>query len=187
MRVKAFFACIMLVLISLAVASCATGVSQQEYDKLASDLAQTEEELERTEATLDEAEATLSATEEVLAQLQAELATIMANPPILELHFVDIGDIAKVTDLKVAKEATEGSTYIVECQLELTGELPELVNVVDVELYVEERFVGTYRWIDISSTGFITTNATITVDTGLEDFVGSIKLKIVPSFKVFGA
>jgi hypothetical protein len=167
------------------MAACSSGVSQEDYDELSAALQQTQDDLEQVEATLTQTEASLEESQELLDAAQKELADIKANPPVLELQFVDIGDIARVTDLKMAREATEGSTYIIEGELELLGELPDLVNVVDVELYVNEQFRGSYRWIDISSTGFVTQKTTITIDTGVEEFVGPIKLKIVPSFKVF--
>jgi hypothetical protein len=62
-----------------------------------------------------------------------------------------------------------------------------LVNVVDVELYVDDAFNGSERWIDISSSGFVTTKQFINFDTGLEQFDKPIKIRIIPSFKVFGA
>lgn len=45
MRAKAFLACTIFVLISLVAAGCANGASQEEYDKVSSALARTQEEL----------------------------------------------------------------------------------------------------------------------------------------------
>ena len=125
-------------------------------------------------------------TEEMLTGVQAELDAIKANPPVLEVDFIDIGEITRLTNLKLTREASEGSTYVVECQLELIDELPGLVNVVDVELYIDYRFIDSDRWIDVSSTGFVITKSNIRIDTGLDDFVESITLKIIPAFKVYG-
>ena len=178
MRARGFLACIVFVLISLVAASCTTGVSQEEYDSRISELAQTQEELATTKGNLSE-------TEAMLAQAQLELEALRLTPATLEVVFVDRGGIARLTFLKVTKEAPE-DTWVVECQLEQTGELPTLVNVVDVELYIEDRFIDSERWIDVSSSGFAVTKPSIRLDTGTGEFVESIELRIVPAFKVFG-
>jgi hypothetical protein len=178
--------CTILLLISLAVAGCDTGVSQEEYVRISGDLAQAQSELSAAELSLAETQATLSDTEDTLAEVQAELDAIKANPPVLEVSFLDIGEITRLTNLKLTKDVSEGSTYVVECQLELIDELPGLVNIVDVELYINYQFVDSERWIDVSSTGYITTKSDIRLDTGLSDFVESITLKIIPAFKVYG-
>ncbi len=186
MRVKVIMICSMLLLTLPFVPGCSTGVSQEKYDAISSDLVQAQAELAETEASLIETQATLSEIEETLTEVQAELDAIRTNPPVLEVDFVDIGAITRLTNLKLTKEAPEDSTYVVECQLELTGELPGTVNVVDIELYIDYKFIDSDRWIDVSSTGFITTMSNIRLDTGLSDFVESITLKIVPAFKVYG-
>lgn len=186
MGTKAILTCTMFLLISLVAVSCTTGVSQEDYDKISSDLAHAQAELAEAEASLAETQATLSETKEMLTEVQAELDAIKANPPVLEVDFIDIGEITRLSNLKLTREASEGSTYVIECQLELIGELPGLVNVVDVELYIDYRFIDSDRWIDVSSTGFVTTKSNIRLDTGLDDFVESITLKIIPAFKVYG-
>ena len=179
MRAKGFLACIVFVSISLVAASCTTGVSKEEYDRVSSELAQTQEELATTKGNLSE-------TQAMLAQAQSELDALKTTPAILEVVFVDRGGIARLITLKVIKEASDEGTWVVECQMEQTGPLPTLVNVVDVELYIEDRFIDSERWIDISSTGFIVTKPSIRLDTGTDEFVESIELRVVPAFKVFG-
>jgi len=179
MRARGFLACIVFVLISLVAASCTTGVSQEEYDRVSSELARTQEELATAKGNLSE-------TEAMLAQAQSELDALRAAPAILEMVFVDRAGIARLTSLKVTKEASEEGTWVVECRLEQTGPLPTMVNVVDVELYIERRFVDSERWIDITSTGFVITKPSIRLDTGIVSFVESIELRVVPAFKVFG-
>ena len=186
-KLATVFVPLLVLALVIGAVGCGGGVSQGEYDKVSTELAQTQEELAEAEASLSEIEGTLAEIEELLAQVQGELDAIKANPPVLEVDFIDIGEIARLTNLSLTKEASEESTYIVECQLDLTGELPGLTNVVDVELYIGDWFIDSDRWIDISSTGFVTTKPNIRLDTGLDDFVESIKLRIVPSFKVFGA
>jgi hypothetical protein len=169
--------CILILLVST---SCATRISQEEYDELDSELKQVQQEL-------IQAEATVSSLQTELTEVQEELDSYKANPPVLEVDFIDIGAVAKLTKLKLSKQASLEGTYIVECELELTGNLPGLYNVVDIELYIQDLFIDSERWIDVSSTGHVTTQSKIQLDTGLEDFVESIKLKLVPSFKVFGS
>jgi len=185
MRAKGFLACIVFVLISLVAASCTTGVSQKEYDEVSSELAQTEEELAAAKGNLSEIQAKLSQTEAMLAQSQLELEALRLAPATLEVVFVDRGGIGRLVSLKVTKETAEGN-WVVECHLEQTGPLPTLVNVVDVELYIEDRFIDSERWIDVSSSGFAVTKPSIRLDTGTGEFVESIELRVVPAFKVFG-
>jgi hypothetical protein len=187
MNVKVYIACAVFISISLIAASCAVSISQEEYDRLGSELAQTEDELALAKAVNSDIEDELMEIQKELDNAQAELDSIKASPPALEIDFIDAGKIAKLINLKVSKDNPQTGTYIIECQLELTGALPGPTNVVDVELYINDRFVDSDRWIDISSTGFLVTKAQSRLDTGMEDLVESIKLKIVPSFKVFGA
>lgn len=80
MRARGFLACIVFVLISLVAASCTTGVSQEEYDRVSSELARTQEELAAAKGNLSE-------TEAMLAQAQSELNALKATPAILEVVF----------------------------------------------------------------------------------------------------
>ena len=174
------------VLISLALTGCQTGITQEDYDSLGRDLQRAQQELAQTQQSLIQAESAISDLQTTLTETQAERDDCKYNPPVLEVDFVDIGAISKLTNLKLSKQNPPGGTYVVECELELTGELVQLSNVIDVELYIQEAFIDSVRWIDVSSTGHITTQSDIRLDTGLEDLTESIKIKIVPSFKVFG-
>ena len=164
--------------ISLVAAGCDTGITQEDYDDLSRDLAEAEEELDQAKTIISELQSTL-------AGVQGELDDFKANPPVLEVDYVDVGDIAKLTSLRMSKETSATGTYVIELRLELTGDLPSMTNVVDVELYIDDKFITFERWIDISSSGFVTTRPEIALDTGLQEFTEAIKLKIVPSFKVF--
>ena len=186
MKSKLLLSCAILLSILLVLSGC-SDVSQEEYDKLAVDLAQTQEELDDAKYVISQLQVSLAEAEEELQGVKTELDYYRTNPPVIEVDFVDIGEIAKLTNLKVSKGATGNSTYIIECELELTGDLPGMVNVVDVELYVNIRFTDSERWIDTSSTGFITTKPVIYLDTGLQNLDQSIQIRIIPSFKVFGA
>ncbi|MFC1848125.1 hypothetical protein ACFLXV_02285 [Chloroflexota bacterium] len=186
MKSKILLSCAILLSI-LLIASACSDVSQEEYDKLAVDLAQTQEELDAAKDVISQLQVSLAETGEELQGVKTELDYYKANPPVIEVDFVDIGEIAKLTKLRVSGGATANNTYIIECELELTGDLPGRVNVVDVELYVNIRFTDSERWIDISSTGFITTKPVIYLDTGLQHLDQSIQIRVIPSFKVFGA
>ena len=177
MITKALLLCTILIVCIIA-AGCDTGITQEDYDSLSSELAEVEDELNQAKAIISELQSTL-------AEIQGELDDFKANPPVLEVDYVDIGGIAKLTNLRMSKETSDAGTHIIECQLELTGELPDRTNVVDVELYIDDKFITFERWIDISSSGFVTTKPEIALDTGLQEFAERIKLKIVPSFKVF--
>ena len=172
---------------ALALAACSTGVSQDEYDTLEADRAQVQRELDSANTIVAELEFALSASQDELSQVQAELDDLEANPPIVEVDFVDVGLVARLTGLKVMKETAANSTYSITVELDLLGDLPRLTNVVDVELYVGLLFVDSQRWIDISSTGFVTTNPTIRLETQLAELPESVQLRVVPAFKVFGA
>jgi len=186
MKSKILLICAIILSI-LLVASACSEVSQEEYDKLADDLAQKQEELDDARDTISQLQVSLAEAEGELQGVQTELDYYKANPPVIKVDFVDIGEIAKLANLEVSKEATANSTYIIECELELTGDLPKMVNVVDVELYVNIRFTDSERWIDTSSTGFVTTKPVIYLDTGLQHLDQPIQIRIIPSFKVFGA
>jgi hypothetical protein len=164
----------------LFTVSCTTGISQEDYDAFNTQLLQTQRELTQAETIV------LNLQSE-LTNIQSKLDDLKANPPVLEVDYLDIGEISKLTYLKMSKKSSGNGTYIIKCQLELTSELPELTNVVDVELYIDDKFITFERWIDISSSGFVSTKPEIVLDTGLRKFVELIKLRIVPSFKVFGA
>jgi hypothetical protein len=183
---KAIVICTIVLLISVTAVGCDTGVSQEEYDRISGELARAQSELSATELSLAETQAALSDAEETLTAVQAELDAIKANPPVLEVSFIDIGEITRLTNLKLTRDIAGNSTYFVECQLELIDELPGLANVVDVELYINNQFIDSERWIDVSSSGYIITKSDIKLDTGLSDFVESITLKIIPAFKVYG-
>ena len=172
---------------ALALAACSTGVSQDEYDRLEADRARVQRELDSANTIAAELEAALSASHDELSRVQAELDDLEANPPIVEVDFVDVGLVARLTGLKVMKETAANSTYSITVELDLLGDLPRLTNVVDVELYVGLLFVDSQRWIDISSTGFVTTNPTIRLETQLAELPESVQLRVVPAFKVFGA
>ena len=172
---------------ALALAACSTGVSQDEYDRLEADRARVQRELDNANTIVAELEAALSASQDELSQVRAELDDLEANPPIVEVDFVDVGLVARLTGLKVMKETAANSTYSITVELDLLGDLPRLTNVVDVELYVGLLFVDSQRWIDISSTGFVTTNPTIRLETQLAELPESVQLRVVPAFKVFGA
>jgi len=186
MNVKVFIACAVFISISLIAASCAASIPKEEYDRLSSELAQTENELALTKAANSDIEDELTELQQELDNAQSELNSVKAEAPAVEIDFIDTGKIARLINVRVSKDNPPAGTYIIECQLELTGVLPGPTNVVDLELYINDRFVASDRWIDISSTGFQVTKPQSRLDTGVEDFVESIKLKIVPSFKVFG-
>jgi hypothetical protein len=169
----------------LVVPGC-SDVSQDEYDKLAVDLAQTQKELENARESISQLQESLAEAQDELQGVTTELDYYKSNPPVIEVDFRDIGAIAKLTSLKVSKQATANSTYVVECKLELTGDLPGMVNVVDVELYVNLQFKGSERWIDLSSSGFVTTKPVIYLNTGLQHLDQPIQIRIIPSFKIFG-
>jgi len=175
-----YLASIASMLIMLSITGCSTGITEEEYELLGRELSEAEATISGLQAQLDEAV-------EQREQAQSELDAIKASPPILEVDLVDIGEIARVVNLKLYQEPPGEGTYKVEAQLELLGELPDSVNVVDVELFAETSFADSDRWIDISSTGFVTTKESIILDTGLAYFADSIQMRVIPAFKVFGA
>jgi len=179
--------CIIGALAGLVVSGYSDRVPQDEYDTVSNDLAQVRQELENQQEALAAAQANLTAAEAELEELQAELDDIKYNPVIVEVRLTGHSGIASVESLKFARYSGEGGTYYVDCDLEQTGKLPPMVNVVDVELHIGGSFITSERWIDISSTGYTVVKPGVKLDTGSEEPVDSIMLKFVPAFKVFGS
>lgn len=67
---------IVLVLFSLLAVSCTTGISQEEYDELSSDLLQAQQEVETTQLALTNTLAELRAAEEELRAAEEELRAV---------------------------------------------------------------------------------------------------------------
>ena len=141
MNVKVFIFCAVSVSLLLIAGSCAPSVSKEEYDRLSSELAKTENELALAKAAKADIEDELMEIQKELDNAQSELNYIKANPPAIEIDFIDTGKIARLINVSASKDNVQTGTYVIECQLELTGSLPGPTNVVDIELYINDRLI----------------------------------------------
>jgi len=178
--------CIIGALAGLVVSNYSDRVPREEYDTVSNGLTQVSQELEQAQEALAEAQANLTAVEAELYEVKAELDDFKSSPVIVEVHLRGHSGIASIESLKLAKYSGEGGTYYVDCDLEQTGNLPPMVNVVDVELHIGGSFITSERWIDVTSTGYTVVKPGVKLDTGSKEPVDSITLKFVPAFKVFG-
>lgn len=81
MKGRILVAVIMLLVVSLIAIGCRTGVSQQDYDKVKTDLAQVQQELSTTKTELSASQADLSGVQASLSTAQTELTSLKSKYP----------------------------------------------------------------------------------------------------------
>jgi len=129
---KAILTVMVLILMLSLLPSCAAGVSQEDYDRVSSDLAAAQTEIQSLQGELSAKETELSAKEGELAAAQTQIQSLQNELP------------AKDTELEATKERLKQARLRIEVLSAIfipamTGELDRMTEAEAISLFFECR------------------------------------------------